>query len=267
MEYLVFQLQAPLSSWGEPAVGEFRGTAERPGQSALIGLLGAALGLLRDDEAAHVALRDGYGFAIGLLNPGSLLRDYHTAQVPSRTALKGHPHATRRQELSVPKTDLGTILSTRDYRQNAASLVAVQPRQGAAQPYGLAELEAALRQPQFTLYLGRKTCVLGAPLWPQCMTANSAHEAFTAYALRFEAARQAAKTSHGGVPLEPLPELQCLAFDEHIEAGLAHDLSTRRKDRLIRRKNWQFGDRDEYLAFLPTPSTSMPSSPSTPSKV
>ncbi len=267
MEYLVFQLQAPLSSWGEPAVGEFRGTADRPGQSALIGLLGAALGLLRENEDAHAALRDAYGFAVGLLNSGHLLRDYHTAQVPPRTALKGRPHVTRRHELSVPKNELGTILSTRDYRQNAASLVAVQPRKGAALPYNLEALANALRQPRFTLYLGRKTCVPGAPLWPQVLIAESAQTAFAAYVARFEEARQAAKNAKDVLPLEPLPHLQSLTFDEYIHAGVTHDLSTRRKDRLIRRKNWQFGDRDEFLAFLPMPtqqslSTPAPASPS-----
>ena len=254
MQYLVFQLQAPLSSWGEPAVGEFHGTADRPGQSALIGLLGAALGLLRKDEAAHAALRDAYGFAVGLLDSGHLLRDYHTAQVPPRTALKGRPHATRRDELNVPKKELGTILSTRDYRQNAASLVAVQPRQDVALPHGLDALAEALRQPRFTLYLGRKTCVPGAPLWPQVLVADSAQAAFAAYAVRFEEARQTAKNAKGALPLEPLPSVQSIAFDAHIHAGVPADLSTRRKDRLIRRKNWQFGDRDEFLAFLPTPS-------------
>lgn len=252
MQYLVFQLQAPLSSWGEPAVGEFRGTADRPGQSALIGLLGAALGLRREDETAHAAVRDAYGFAVGLLNAGHLLRDYHTAQVPPRTALKGRPHATRRDELNLPKKELGTILSTREYRQNAASLVAVQPRHGVALPYSLDALADALRQPRFTLYLGRKTCVPGAPLWPQVITVDSAQDAFTSYAERFETARQAARKK-GIVPLEPLPALQSLAFDENIHVGVAYDLSTRRKDRLILRKNWQFGDRDEFLAFLPTP--------------
>lgn len=256
MDYLVFQLQAPLSSWGEPAVGEFRGTADRPGQSALIGLLGAALGLLREDEDAHAALRDAYGFAVGLLQPGQLLRDYHTAQVPPRSALKGRPHATRRHELSVPKNELGTILSTRDYRQNGASLVAVQPRPGVKLPHGLEALANALRQPHFTLYLGRKTCVPGAPLWPQVLLADSAQAAFAAYATRFEEARQAAaQKAKSALPLEPLPELQSLAFDTHIHAGVAPDLSTRRKDRLIRRKNWQFGDRDEFLAFLPAQPT------------
>lgn len=250
MNYLVFQLQAPLSSWGEPAVGEFRGTAEHPTQSALVGLLGAALGLLRDDEAAHAVLRDGYGFAVALLSGGSLLRDYHTAQVPPRTALKGRPQATRRHELAVPKTDLSTILSTRDYRQNATSLVAVQPRSDGTPPHTLAALALALREPRFTLYLGRKACAPAAPLWPQVIAAECAQAAFAVYKTMYEAARAAAVDKHGRLPLEALPRVTRIAFDDHINAGVPHDLSTRRKDRLIRRKGWQFGDRNEHIALI-----------------
>src|SRR3972149_314155 len=135
MEFLIFQLQALLSSWGDTAVGEYRGSYEHPGESALIGLLGAAIGIRREDEAGHAALKQGYGFAVGVQSAGKLLRDYHTAQVPGRVALKGRPHATRRDELAVPKGDLNTILSPRDYRQDAASLIAIQPRGDA--PYAL----------------------------------------------------------------------------------------------------------------------------------
>lgn len=249
-EYLVFQLQAPLSSWGEPAVGEFRGTASHPSQSALIGLLGAALGLERGDETAHAGLRDSLGFAIGLLSAGSLLRDYHTAQVPPRPALKGRPQATRRQEMAVPRRELSTILSSRDYRQNAASLVALQTHAGMTPRFSLAQLAAALREPHFALYLGRKTCAPAAPLWPQLLSAESAHAAFGAYAQRHEAARLAAADRHGRLPLEPLPPIQSLIFDGIVEAGLPADLSTRRKDRLIRREGWQLGDRDEHIALI-----------------
>ena len=250
MDYLVFQLQAPLSSWGEPAVGEFRGTAEHPSQSALVGLLGAALGIWRDDEAAHAALRDGYGFAVGLQSSGSLLRDFHTAQVPPHAKLKGLPHATRRDELAVPKAELSTILSTRDYRQNAASLVAVQARGSRPPPYDLPALAQALREPQFTLFLGRKSCPPAAPLWPQVIDAASAKAAFALYGQLHEAARQAVADNRGRLPLETLPQLTRIAFDDHVHAGVPHDLSVRRKDRLIRRKGWQFGDRTEHIALL-----------------
>ena len=39
-----------MASWGEIAVGENRHTASYPSKSAIIGLLGAALGIKRDDE-------------------------------------------------------------------------------------------------------------------------------------------------------------------------------------------------------------------------
>lgn len=250
MQFLVFQLQAPLAAWGEPAVGESRGSGTTPGHSAIVGLLGAALGVLRDDEAGHALLRDAYGFAVGLLQQGSLLRDYHTAQVPGRAALKGRPQYTRRQEMAVPKQDLNTILSTRDYRQNAASLVALQALASGTPAPSLDALAAALREPRFVLYLGRRACPPAAPLWPQVVDAESAHAAFAQYAERFEAARQAAANARGQVPLEPLGALQRLVFDERVQAGVPPQLSTRRKDRLIRRAGWQFGDRTEHVAVL-----------------
>ena len=179
MQFLVFQLQAALAAWGDVAVGEYRGTRDAPGSSALVGLLGAALGLRREDEAAHGALRDGYRFAVALLDSGQLLRDYHTAQVPGRTSLKGRPHATRRDELNLPKHELNTILSTRDYRQNAAWAIAVQAAETA--PHALDCLAQALREPRFVLYLGRKCCPPAAPLAPKVMDAESALAALTAY--------------------------------------------------------------------------------------
>lgn len=248
MEFLVFQLQAPLSSWGDTAVGEYRGSYEHPGESALIGLLGAVLGIRREDEAAHAALRQGYGFAVGVQSGGKLLRDYHTAQVPGRAALKGRSHATRRDELGVPKDELNTILSTRDYRQEAASLIAVQPCSDA--PYSLDVLADALRKPRFVLYLGRKSCPPAAPLYPQIIKADSVRAVFEEYRARLDAQRAAHKDHRGRLPLEPIGEVIRLVWGDGVEAGASADLSAPRKDRLIRRQGWQFGDRTEHIALL-----------------
>lgn len=249
MEFLVFQLQAPLSSWGDTAVGEYRGSYEYPGESALIGLIGAALGVRREDESGQTSLRQGYGFAVGVLSGGKLLRDYHTAQVPGRAALKDRPHTTRRDELSVPKHELGTILSTRDYRQNSASLIAVQRRGDA--PYTLDSLANALREPRFVLYLGRKSCPPAAPLHPQIIAADSAFAAFAAYLAGLDARCNAHRDHWGRPPLEPPGKVVRLAWGDGVEAGVSADLSTLRKDRVIRRRGWQFGDRAEHVAMLP----------------
>ncbi|PKO86411.1 MAG: type I-E CRISPR-associated protein Cas5/CasD [Betaproteobacteria bacterium HGW-Betaproteobacteria-12] len=237
MAFLVFQLQAPLASWGEPAVGEYRGSHGYPGESALVGLLGAAMGVRREDEAAHAALRQGYGFAVGVQSTGKLLRDYHTAQVPGRTSLKGRPHATRRDELRIPKDELNTILSTRDYRQDAACLVAVQPANEA--PHALEVLAEALRKPRFVLYLGRKSCPPAAPLYPLIIDAQSALEAINVYRERL-----------GQACNEKIGRVLQLAWSEKVEAGVLADLSSPRKDRLIRRGAWQFGDRTEHVKLF-----------------
>jgi CRISPR system Cascade subunit CasD len=240
MDYLVFQLQAPLSAWGETAVGEFRPTANYPSESALLGLLAAALGIRREEEDVHAALRRGYGFAIGVLSSGRLLRDYHTAQVPGRVSLKNRPHNSRRDELNLPKDEFNTILSTRDYRQDAASLVAVQAREGS--PYVLSDVAQALAKPRFTLYLGRKACPPALPLNPQIIVAEHALAALQAYCQVF--------AERGGVTALAL-ELERLVWGEGVDSGATHDLEVVRKDRLLSRGHWQFGDRIEYVALAP----------------
>ena len=237
MAFLVFQFRAPRSSWGDPAVGEYRGSHGYPSESALVGLLGAALGVRREDDAAHAALAQGYGFAVGVQATGKLLRDYHTAQVPGRVSLKGRPHATRRDELRVPKDELNTILSTRDYRQDAACLVAIQPCADA--PYSLASLAGALKAPRYVLYLGRKSCPLAVPLFPQVVEAGSALDALNAY-----------REQLGLLQGKEVEHIGQLAWSDKVDSGVPADLSVQRKDRLIRRSAWQFGDRTEHVAFI-----------------
>lgn len=251
METLIFQLQAPLSSWGEVAVGEYRPSAEYPSQSALHGLMGAALGIDRDDDAAQASLRAGYRLAVGVLSQGRLLRDYHTAQVPSRTDLKKRPQATRRDELSLPKTDLNTILSSRDYRQDAAALVAVQMLADA--PYSLAQLAEALKNPKFVLYLGRKSCPVAVPLHPCILSAGTINVAFSDYQKELSALwlqhfpKQSMPTS---LAVNKIAWGDDFGSDDSSVIGVQRDLSIVRKDQVITRQGWQFADRSEHIALL-----------------
>ena len=164
-DFLLFTLYAPLAALGEVAVGERRVSAARPARSAILGLLAAALGIERRDEAAHAALQEGYGVAVRVETEGALLQDYHTAQVPP--AKKGRRWPTRRAELAEPR--LETILSLREYRADARHTVALWTADDPPQP--LAVLAEALRRPRFTLYLGRKACPLGLPAAPRIVAA------------------------------------------------------------------------------------------------
>lgn len=251
METLIFQLQAPLSSWGEAAVGEYRPSAEYPSQSAIQGLLAAALGIDRDDDVAQTALRTGCRLAVGVLSQGRLLRDYHTAQVPSRADLKKRPHATRRDELSLPKQDLNTILSSRDYRQDAAALVAVQVV--ASAPYSLMQLAEALKKPKFVLYLGRKSCPIAVPMHPCILNADNINIALSEYlqqlsALWLQTLPYSQALNHLGV--QKIAWGDDFGADDLAAVGVQRDLSVIRKDQVITRQGWQFADRREHIAVL-----------------
>jgi len=160
-EFLTFAIAAPLAAMGEIAVGERRGTWDRPARSAMLGLVAACLGLARDDEAAHAALETGYGLALRRQGIGPLLADYHTVQVPPRQ--RGRRFATRAEELAAGP--LETILSRRDYHTDTLVLVALWPRPEVR--WGLEEIASALRAPRYTPYFGRKSCPLMLPLSPR----------------------------------------------------------------------------------------------------
>ena len=121
MEHLTFRLYGPMASWGEIAVGESRHTDYYPSKSAIIGLLGAALGLRREEEEAHQNLANAYLQATKVLRSGQLLKDYHTAQAPDSAGK--FRYRTRRDEIVKGRDRLGTVLSS--FSNNGALIVAV----------------------------------------------------------------------------------------------------------------------------------------------
>lgn len=162
MIWLLFSLAAPLASFGRAGAAETRGSEPVPTRSALLGLLGAALGIRRDDAIGLDALASSVRFACRIERSGRLLRDFHTVQTPPQPLLKKAPHRTRRDELAFPSAELRTVLSTRDYHEDFRATVGVACADLAAAQ----RLAVALEQPRFVLYLGRKACALAWPLAP-----------------------------------------------------------------------------------------------------
>lgn len=247
-DYLLLRLYGPLASWGELAVGESRHSAVHPSRSALLGLLGAALGIGRDDEAGQNGLAEGYRFGIKLESPGSPLRDYHTVQVgvpPRRFQFR-----SRRQELAADKVD--TILSAREYRCDSLALVAVEVLPQA--PSDLDQLAQALRQPHFPLYLGRKSCPLALPLSPQRVMAASLREAFDAVTLPSllglldrRQPQQVWPSRHDQRAFR-LGQVRYY-WEDGMQAGMAASFDSLRHDQPLSRSRWQFAPRREWVAL------------------
>ncbi|TDR57006.1 CRISPR-associated Cas5e family protein [Halomonas ventosae] len=243
-EYLIFRLYAPLASWGEAAVGESRPTATYPRRSAIIGLLGAALGVRRDDDEGQRRLRDSLGIAIKQRSPGSLLRDYHTVQVPASQSRV--TYRTRRDELNAPKKVINTILSSRDYRCDGLWTVAVwlMPRAELA----LEALERALESPYFPLYLGRKACPPGAPLAPRRKTVACLRDA-----LDTDFPPLCGRTTEEEHRALRLPDNSLYAWEgdaERLDGNGRGVESSEAWDDPLHRRRWQFGPRTEYRRMV-----------------
>jgi CRISPR system Cascade subunit CasD len=129
-----------MQSWGYRSRFEDRDTGPEPTRSGVIGLLCSALGWGREtDLSPFASLRMG----VRIDAPGRAMRDYHTAQNVLRA---GGGLAN-------------TVLSTRHYLADARFLVGLEGSNGDF----LEELEAALRDPIWTLWLGRKSFPLSEP--------------------------------------------------------------------------------------------------------
>ena len=233
--FLTFALVAPMASFGAPAVGEQREGWNRPGRSAVLGLIGACLGLEREDDAAQAALAADYGLALLCVAAGTPFADFHTAQVPSSS--RKVRYATRAEELAAP--ELNTILSRRDYRTGTWHLGAIWAR-GAAPRWPLEQVAGAMRAPGFVTYLGRKSCPLGLPLAP--MIDGASPDAPAALRARFAAGPEAAFAGR----LARVPEARVIAMDADAAPDRALRVETRRDQPRLRRA-WQFDLRREAI--------------------
>ncbi|MGO3346257.1 MAG: type I-E CRISPR-associated protein Cas5/CasD [Marinomonas sp.] len=244
-DYLVFRLYGPMASWGQPAVGGDRATAISPTRSAILGLLGAALGIKRDDAAQLESLHSVVKMATKQMTPTSLLRDYHTSQVPSRN--NKYVYRTRKNELlDEPKDKLNTVLSTRDYRCDGIWIVAITLMENSV--FSLDQLQQALRKPVYVLSLGRKSCPLAAPLLPEVLHQVSLKEALDH---SFPSIMQSEKMD--SIWLRPSKFFTYTWEGEAGEIDGETVLTTHPWDNPINRDRWQFKQRVMHQITIQEP--------------
>ena len=237
-EYLSFRLYGPMASWGDVAVGTYRPTFDHPSKSAVMGLLAAAIGIRRDEDVELRKLAESYYFAVRVDASGSMLRDYHTSQVPSSGSGRNKKDfATRKDELAVSQKDMKTILSTRDYYCDAVYTVCLWSKL-AEVPYSLEILAQKLKEPEFVLYLGRKSCPLAMPIDAKVVSAGNIQDAFGM--MDSDELLDGLQKDDG----------MRLYWEENHDADVSSVHTITRRDDLLSRKRWQFADRKEHFAVV-----------------
>lgn len=116
-----------MQSWGAEAKFDRRTTERTPTKSGVTGLIAAALGRKRNDSIEDLA---ALRFGTRSDRSGILMRDYHTA-----------------------KSKRSAYVTNRYYLADAVFLVGLEGDTAI-----LREIEAALREPAYPLFLGRRSC-------------------------------------------------------------------------------------------------------------
>jgi CRISPR system Cascade subunit CasD len=148
---LLLRLIGPMQSWGIQSRFTERDTLTEPSKSGVVGLLCAAQGLEREaadmflTEFNHARVRMG----ARVDREGLIKYDWHTA------GKDGHRKADGSLE------DKTGITSRRYYLADTAFLVGLE---SADLPL-LERIQAALKNPVWALFLGRKAFVPGEPIW------------------------------------------------------------------------------------------------------
>lgn len=136
MYTLLLRLSAPLQSWGSESMYDNRETDSMPTKSGVIGMLAAALGMKRNENLEDLR-KLGFGVRIDL--PGVKLNDFQITEMGEK---------------------LNSNLSTRCYLSDAIFLVGLESADGVY----LEKIEDALKNPKYSVFLGRRSCPPTQPL-------------------------------------------------------------------------------------------------------
>lgn len=154
MRTLLLRFEGPQQSWGTLSRFSNRDTGLEPSKSGVIGLLCAALGRPRSASVTDLAaLRMG----VRVDREGTIMSDYHTAGGSWRRAEAKYGVANF--DGSAP----GTVVTHRDYLAGASFLVGLEA-DTANQEGLLHQVNAALAEPVWPLFLGRKAFVASVPV-------------------------------------------------------------------------------------------------------
>jgi len=159
---LCARLFGHLASWGTQAAGNsVRPTSRHPPRGALIGIVAAAHGISRADEATLAQLGRSLLVAAASHGRRRVIEDFRTVQTVAVSAKA--VHRTRADALAH-----GVVHTSTSERQHVEDgLWRVFLACTEESPFSLDAIAAALERPSYELYLGRREFPLALPPSPQ----------------------------------------------------------------------------------------------------
>lgn len=135
MATLLLRFAAPLQAWGTESKYDIRKTDREPSKSGIVGFLAAALGRKRDESVEDLnTLRIG----VRVDQEGEIIQDFHMVHKDEKTS----------------------YLTRRYYLSDAIFVVGLESQDSIM----LQQLETAIKNPVFPLFLGRRSCPPCGPI-------------------------------------------------------------------------------------------------------
>ena len=161
--HLILNLEAPLMAFGGEAIDNYGVIRRFPSASMLTGIFANALGWRRSERERHQRLQDRLTFAVRIeREPAGGLRmtDFQSAAISNTDKA----WTTRGKPEGRGGGNYTNWLRYRDYFADMRAVAALRLEPADETP-SLADLAAALDEPERPLFIGRKPCLPSAPLF------------------------------------------------------------------------------------------------------
>jgi len=175
-DFLIIKLQGAMQAWGGHTYEDYRPSLIFPTRSAIVGLLGACLGIEREDIKALKTLDKSFQLTVRV-DKRKIARRKNTEDkfVSMQKITDFHTVQHARKVDGKPRTE--AIVSRREYLCDAEFTLALAFIKET--DYGLERVKQAIQKPVYTPFLGRRSCPMQRPLFEAVVNAENAQAALS----------------------------------------------------------------------------------------
>jgi len=175
-DYLIIKLQGAMQAWGGHTYEDYRPSLIFPTRSAIVGLLGACLGIEREDIQALKALNESFQLTVRA-NKCKIAQRQSTADkfVSMQKITDFHTVQHARKVDGKPRPE--AIVSRREYLCDAEFTLALAFVEEAF--VSLERVKKAIQKPVYTPFLGRRSCPIQRRLYEAVVNAENVQAALS----------------------------------------------------------------------------------------
>jgi len=175
-DFLIIKLQGAMQAWGGHTYEDYRPSLIFPTRSAIVGLLGACLGIEREDIKALKTLDKSFQLTVRV-DKRKIARRKNTEDkfVSMQKITDFHTVQHARKVDGKPRTE--AIVSRREYLCDAEFTLALAFIKET--DYGLERVKQAIQKPVYTPFLGRRSCPIQSRLYAAVIKADNAQTALS----------------------------------------------------------------------------------------